>query len=88
MQKTATQNDLIKYIYNESTPFETYEVEESLVGDTEFEELYFNLLEAKNNLDNLMLSPEEDVIRNIVNYSKSTEIHNSRSMQSVSISKN
>lgn len=88
MQKISTQNDLVKYIYNESTTKESNEVEQFLIEDVEFQNIYFNLLEVKVKIENIKCSPRENTIQNILAFSKSIEVKKSNGLPTISFVKN
>ena len=70
MTKNITQDNLIRYIYSETTAEETSLIEEALRSDWELKELHDNLLETKSELSRVKVSPSQKVIYNIMRYSK------------------
>ena len=78
MTKTFTQNDLIRYIYHETTEQESIDIEETLLIDNEFFEEYRKLAEVSMELDRVDEKPSEKSIRKILNYSKSLNLHSVR----------
>ncbi len=70
MTKNITQDNLIRYIYSETTAEETSLIEEALRSDWELKELHDNLLESKADLNRVQVSPSQKVIDNIMRYSK------------------
>ena len=78
MTKTFTQNDLIRYIYHETTEQESIDIEETLLIDNEFFEEYRKLAEVSMELDRVNEKPSEKSIRKILNYSKSLNLHSVR----------
>ena len=75
MTKTFTQNDLIRYIYHETTEQERIDIEKNLLIDTEFFDEYKKLAEISMELDRINESPSEKTINKILNYSKSLNLH-------------
>lgn len=67
---TLNQNDVIRYLYNETTPQENDRIIEALLFDTELLEFYLEAIEIKQGLDYSMLTPPQGVIDNIMAYSK------------------
>lgn len=67
---TLNQNDVIRYLYNETTPQENDRIVEALLFDAELLEFYFEAADTKQGLDKAMLTPPDDVINNIMAYSK------------------
>ena len=54
MTKTFTQNDLIRYIYNETSNAESTEIQQSLLCDGSLQEEYKSLSGVKSLLDELL----------------------------------
>jgi hypothetical protein len=71
MIKTFTQNDLIRYLYHETTERETKEINKALICDAELQEQYNELTATKNRLDEARMVPSALVVNNILNYSQS-----------------
>lgn len=72
MTKNITQDNLIRYIYQETTEEESSLIEEALAGDFELKELYDSLLEGKAELDKVRMSPRQEVVNKIMDYSSRT----------------
>jgi hypothetical protein len=75
MTKTFTRNDLIRYIYQETTEREKQEIEQKLLLDNKLFEEYKNLAEVSMELDRVELSPSEKTINKILNFSKTINLH-------------
>jgi hypothetical protein len=75
MTKTFTRNDLIRYIYQETTEREKKEIEQELLLDNKLFEEYKNLAEVSMELDRVELSPSEKTINKILNFSKTINLH-------------
>ena len=78
MTKTFTRNDLIRYIYHETTESEKKEIEQKLLLDNHLFEKYKDLAEVSMELDRVELSPSEKVINKILNFSKNINLHSAR----------
>lgn len=78
MTKTFTQNDLIRYIYNETTENEKKEIEQELLLNNKLFEEYKDLAEVSMELDRFEMSPSENVIIKILNFSKTINLHSVR----------
>ncbi len=72
MTKTITQDNLILYIYHETSAEESYLVEEALQSDWELKEVHDLLYETKAELDGKFTSPPQKVINDILQYSRYT----------------
>ena len=71
MIKTFTQNDLMRYLYHETTEKEEQEINKALLTDTELRNLYSSMLAMKNEMDKAQLEPSPATVMNILNYSRS-----------------
>jgi anti-sigma factor RsiW len=56
MTKTFTQNDLIRYIYNETSPKESVEIQQALLCNDKLHEEHKQLSSMVNLLDELVES--------------------------------
>ena len=70
-----TPEDLLLYLYKESTPQQTAAIEQSLSLDWTLREKFNVLKTSMQRLDQIQESPRTEVILNILNYAreKSTE---------------
>jgi len=78
MTKTFTRNDLIRYIYQETTEREKEEIEQELLVNNKLFEEYKDLAEVSMELDSFELRPSEKVVNKILNFSKSINLHSVR----------
>ena len=69
MQK-FTQEELIQYLYNETSPIKTAEIKAALEIDWSLREKFEVLNSAHNKLETLKLSPDQQTIDNIMNYAE------------------
>ena len=72
-----TQEDLIRYLYKETSKQKTAAIKAALETDWNLQESYQNLLSSHRNLNNISLSPRREVINNILNYAakKQDQVH-------------
>ena len=75
MTKTFTQDDLVRFIYEDTTKEERIQLQNALVCDAELLECYKRLLEIKNDLDQGLVSPPKSVIDAAFSYSRSLNLH-------------
>lgn len=77
MIQIFTQNDLIRYIYHEMSEEESIKMAEALLFDDELMDSYQKLRTAKQMVEaeNLSFEPPCRVVDNILNYSKSFDLH-------------
>jgi len=70
MIQTFTQDDLIRYLYHETTEKENREIDKALISDHELQKQYKELVAMKNQLDAVRVEPTEKCISNILNYAR------------------
>ncbi len=70
MVQTFTQNEMIKAIYHELSSDGMAELETQLEKNEEIETSFEDLSLLKSELNKLIESPSDDLINNILNYSK------------------
>ena len=71
MIKLFTQNDLIKFLYHETSVEETKEINKALMCDSELQAMYNELKTVIGELDRDHMQPSSSTILNILSYSKS-----------------
>lgn len=74
MTKTFTQDDVIRYVYDEISDSEREELKQAIICDSELQDLYKELIAIKRQLDQSMKSPSDKVTESILNYSKSLNL--------------
>lgn len=70
MVQTFTQNEMIKAIYHELSSDGMAELETQLENNVEIENNFEGLSVLKLELNKLIESPSDDLISNVLNYSK------------------
>lgn len=70
MTKTFTQNDLIRFIYRETSEEETREINKALLCDSELQAQYKELNATHKQLTKAKLEPSSASIQNILNYAR------------------
>lgn len=66
----VTQDDLLQFIYNETSAKRTAEIKEAIDTDWALREKYNLLAITHQSLDAVKFSPREQTIERILNYSK------------------
>jgi hypothetical protein len=74
MTKTFTQNDLIRFIYQETTEEEAQEINRVLSFDGELQLLYRELLFVKNSMEKARLEPSPQAVDNILRYAHGLQV--------------
>lgn len=77
MTKTFTQDDLIRFLYHETSEEETKEIDKALLRDSALSALYNELKSTMKQLDSARLEPSSSSILNILHYAKGLQEHNS-----------
>ncbi len=65
-----TQEDLLLYLYNETSPAQTVAIKAALETDWNLREKFEELTSAQNQLQTLQMSPSSQTIDNILNYAE------------------
>jgi hypothetical protein len=65
-----TPEDLLLYLYKESTPEQTAAIEEALKKDWTLREKLSVLKTSMQRLDKIKVSPRTEVVLNILNYAR------------------
>ncbi|HRD79534.1 MAG: hypothetical protein IAE84_13530 [Saprospiraceae bacterium] len=74
MLQTCTRNDLIRFIYRETTLTENLAVRQALDEDIFLREAYEELYEGYRQLPKATFSPAPSAVRNILAYSAQTAL--------------
>ncbi len=74
MTKTFTQDDVVRYIYEETSEQENKEIEQALICDAKLQEVYKELNAVKKQLDHSLKQPSDSTVQSIMNYSKSLNL--------------
>ena len=74
MTKTFTQNDLIRFIYHETTEKEAQEINQVLSFDPELQLRYRELMLTKKELDSARIEPSTLAVENILQYARGLEV--------------
>ena len=67
---TSTQDDVVRYLYNETSNHENTLIEDALLYDKELLSFYLDCSDLKSGLDKIQLSPPDRAIERILNYSR------------------
>lgn len=75
MIQTSTHNEIIRFLYEETTEDESEQVRNDLIFNEEARNAYYELASVKKMLNKEIKSPPKRVIENVLNYSKSLNLH-------------
>ena len=78
MTKTSTQNDLIRFIYDETSKAEAKQLQHELICESELLEEFNQLASTKLILNDLLYEPSKESLNNILDYSKSTKLRSAQ----------
>ena len=67
---TSTQNEIIRYVYNETSPSENLLIEQWIAGDSGNLDFYLDCLQLKEEMDQIILVPKDLTLERIFDYSK------------------
>ena len=73
MIKIFTQNDLIKFLYHETSEEESREISNALKCDSELQAMFNDLKASVEQLDKASLEPSQSAILSILAYSRSVQ---------------
>ncbi len=76
MTKTFTENDVLKYFYNEVSKLEKEKIEDFLSCNNALTEFYCELLTTEELLEGKLEKPTEKTIQNILDYSNTLCLQN------------
>lgn len=65
-----TPEDLLQYLYNETSPEQTAQIKAALETDWSLREKFELITSAQKRLETLKLSPSQQTIDNILNYAE------------------
>jgi hypothetical protein len=65
-----TQEDLLLYLYNETSPAQTAEIKAALETDWSLREKFEVISSAQQKLEALKMSPSQQTVDNILNYAE------------------
>lgn len=74
MIKTFTENDVLRFLYDEVNEDERLEMKESLSADIELRTKLEELKEAKSTLETFTMKASEDVVSRILYASKNLSV--------------
>ena len=75
MTKTFTQDDVVRYLYNEIPNNEKARFEEAMICNSTLLNLFHELSAVKDKLDIAEISPSDRVTQSILDYSRSFDLH-------------
>ncbi|KAB7732927.1 hypothetical protein F5984_02985 [Rudanella paleaurantiibacter] len=71
MIKTFTHDDVIRYVYEETSPEENLLIEDAMMSDPELMTQFLDTLELRALMDKIERQPRPDTLNAILQYSRS-----------------
>lgn len=78
MTKTSTQNDLIRFLYDETRKSESEQLKQDLLCNSELLEEFNEFVTVTRALSELKYEPSKESINSILDYSKSTKLRSAQ----------
>ncbi len=70
MTKTFTSDDVVRYVYEETSPEENLLIEESLMTEPDMMTFFLSALELRSLMNKIERQPRESLIQSILSYSQ------------------
>ena len=70
MIKTFTQDDVIRYVYEETSPEENLLIEDALMSEPDLMTFFLEALELRALMNKIEREPRPNTVRSILDYSK------------------
>ena len=70
MTKTFTYDDVVRYLYDETSPLENVEIVEALASDSNMLAFYLDALELQTQMDRIVRTPPARATDGILRYSR------------------
>ncbi|QDK82972.1 hypothetical protein EXU85_31940 [Spirosoma sp. KCTC 42546] len=70
MIKTFTQDDVIRYVYEETSPEENLLIEDALMSEPDLMTFFLEALELRALMNKIERQPRKTTVQTILNYSK------------------
>ncbi len=72
MIQTFTPNDLLRHLYTEDNPIESYQIEHELAHNETMTDDFNHLSCIKSALNKILMDPSDDSVQYILEYSRIT----------------
>lgn len=80
MTKTFTYDDVIRYLYAETTLNENDQIVEALALDDDLMNFYLDSLEIKEQMNKIVRTPSDRSVQKIIHYSRQKNIKQSTAL--------
>lgn len=76
-----TPEDLLRYLYKESSPELTLAIEVALKEDWMLREKLQVMIASSNSLDKIVVAPRAEVVERVLNYARKTAVQEHESLE-------
>jgi hypothetical protein len=80
MTQTFTHDDVIRYVYAETSHEENTLIEEAMIEDADLLMFYLDIADLKQGLDLVKLQPRQSSVNNILAFSKQYSVNKQSSL--------
>lgn len=77
MTQTFTPNDVLRYVYEETSAQENLLIEDALLGDSQLLDFYLESLEMKLLMNKISRTPHDRVVDKILDFSRNYNFNQS-----------
>ena len=74
MTKTFTQDDVIRYVYEETSPEDNLLIEDAMMSEPELMTFFLEALELRALMNKIERQPRASTIQSILNYSQNYSV--------------
>ncbi len=82
MIKTFTQDDVVRYVYEETSPEESLLIEDALMSEPDLMTFFLEALELRALMNKIERQPRPNTVQAILNYSKNHSANPSARLRS------
>lgn len=68
-----TKNQVLRYVYHETSQSESNQIKGEIFAEPEVEEMFYDFVSLKKDLDQIVLTPRKSVIDTILAYAKDAQ---------------
>jgi hypothetical protein len=68
-----TKNEVLRYIYHETNESENDQIQGDIFANQEVEDMFYDFVSLKKDLDQVVLSPRKEVIDSILAFAKNAQ---------------
>jgi len=69
-KKEVTKDDVLRYIYHETSKEEKHSIQKAILEDAELQEMFYDFVSLKKDLDQAAMKPSNSTVQKILNYTR------------------